>query len=218
MNFFYTKNMICFSLRIYNIELDNFYRSAFLSLHIGSLVFASAIYVMIWNLDVCVCFFTRMAISKTVWKMVKDHRYFQFAKWMKEKRAKNTKAFSFAIMHTQTILQNVGKKQSERTNYECCSLSQGDQRERWKYYIYAWWFFSSFQLYLCGHFFTVVNASFLFLFHFSYDACSKTIPFLCRHATTSIPHDSRNWVVIFFSPLSHSKWRDRSHRRMHKKV
>lgn len=156
----------------------------------------------------CAVFFARMAISKTVWKMVKDHRYFQFAKWMKEKRAEhNTKAFSFAKMRTHTHTQfrkMLAKTESERTNYECCLLSQGDQRVCVCVPFLCTMIFFPFQFYLCGHFFTFAYTTFLLLTCIPC-ACYKTIRLLCRHATTSISA----WLTklggdVFFFASPHS--------------
>lgn len=131
---------------------------------------------------------------KTVWKMEKDHRYFQFAKWMKENRAqKIRKLFRFAkIAHTHRQFRKMlaeKKRVNQRTLSAVCWEPRGPKGVC-TIFMHDDFFFS-FQFYLCGHFFTFVYASFLFLSQFSC-VCSKTIHFLCRHATI---HRFKAWVT-----------------------
>lgn len=87
-------------------------------------LFWPAIYVMIWNLDVFVFFCG----------LEKDHRYFQFAKWMRKARKKEP--FSFTKRNVHTISQKKRKLLAKGTETDCvkvvCKAKHSEQSEREK--------------------------------------------------------------------------------------
>lgn len=83
------------------VGLANFSLTPFPSLRIGSLVFASAIYVMIWNLDVSVCvLFSTWQYPKRFGKWKRIIVIFNLLNEWKKSEQKIRKLFRFAKVHT----------------------------------------------------------------------------------------------------------------------
>lgn len=101
-------------------------------------------------------FFSRIVISETVWKMVKDHRYFQFTKWMRKASKKLFRLQKYTLEQFHKMLAEKDRLQ------ELFAMPSREQSEKSNIPLLYHDDIFSFQFYLCGHFFAFAHYSFFF--------------------------------------------------------